>query len=521
MKNNIFILCLLTSVFLFSQESTSFRRKKTFYLNGDARVIGNNILSKDATRSFNNSRVQNNDVKMVYVDIDKDPQTFSSSSAILKLPDNLDEIAYASLYWSGTYTYDKVFKKRVGREYEFVVVDSTKSNDFNVIKLKTPGASYKTVRGSVIFDGAKSEKHKENSPYVCYADVTNILKSAKTKSGLYTVANIRASLGQIPGGSSAGWMLYVVYKSPTKYPKYITTYSGFKYVEKKKPITIKYKNHESSAEVDDIKTSLVIAAMEGDATLNGDECAIYNPKKGYHLSLSSGYRRRNNFFTSSVSTSQIKSIDRNPSSSNTLGYDLVELDLKNTKEELIIKNNNNTLLRFKTLSDEFFVFFTAFKTEIQKEINVNTPPPVKTTVVENTSKKNEERKSNKLKTDKKVKAEKRAVTSKTDSKKTENTLTGDALYDKLINEKSMIVTDVRSGYYVISNTVTNEKSAQSWIKKLKDAGFRARRFKKPYENTRYVYTFVSVDLNTALEKLKELQKNPKFKTASILKINME
>lgn len=529
MKKNVFILFLLISGVVFSQDLTTFKRQKDFYLNGDATVIGNNILNKDATRAFNNSRVQNNDVRMRYVDIDKDNSTFSSSASILTLPNDIQNIEYAALYWSGTYPYNEGNKQRVGREYKFKKTDSLKDSNFNIIKLKVPNSSYKNITGKVIFNGAESKKHTENAPYVCYADVTNILKFAKTKNGLYTVANVRASVGFIPGGSSAGWMLYVVYKSPTKYPKYISTYSGFKYVANKRPVSIKFKNHESSINVDDVKTSIVIAAMEGDATLNGDECAIYNPKKGIHHQLSSGYRRKNNFFTSTISTSGLKSLDRSPGSRNTLGYDLIELDLPNNKDETIIKKNNNTILRFKTASDEFFVFFTAFKTEILEEINVNTNvPEVAVVAIEDNSNGQGNVKGNNT-TIASPKSTKKLDNKIVKNKKTLNkTLFGrltletkQKVFNEYAKQKSIIITDLRSGYYIVSNIVNNENESRNWIKKLREEGFRGRQFKMPNKNLRYVYTFVSEDLNKVLDELIALHKNQKFKKATILKVNME
>ena len=38
-------------------------------------------------------------------------------------------------------------------------------------------------------------------------NVTNLLAAANTVEGEYTVANVKAALGQVEGGSAAGWAL--------------------------------------------------------------------------------------------------------------------------------------------------------------------------------------------------------------------------------------------------------------------------------------------------------------------------
>ena len=69
--------------------------------------------------AFNDLTVNNDDTKMRYVDIDRDTETFSSSQATLTLPEDFKKIAYAGLYWSATYAYEKGTRKEQKGNYDY------------------------------------------------------------------------------------------------------------------------------------------------------------------------------------------------------------------------------------------------------------------------------------------------------------------------------------------------------------------------------------------------------------------
>src|SRR5690606_32848703 len=123
----------------------------------------------------------NDNFDMRYIDIDGDPSTFSSSSATLSdvLDDGCSTVVYAALYWSATYRYNTDDS------------DSGRASNFNEVKLKLPGSStYTDITGTVIFDGFYDDDFDSNSPYACYADVTDLIKGLADPNGEYTVANI-------------------------------------------------------------------------------------------------------------------------------------------------------------------------------------------------------------------------------------------------------------------------------------------------------------------------------------------
>ena len=105
----------------FTQVATSFKTNKTFYIYGDALVIGNNSLSKDVIKPFNELSIANDDIPMSFVDIDNDNSTFNSSSSILQLPDNQNNIVFAALYWTATYSYIKGERRSQNGQFFFSV----------------------------------------------------------------------------------------------------------------------------------------------------------------------------------------------------------------------------------------------------------------------------------------------------------------------------------------------------------------------------------------------------------------
>ena len=107
--------------------------------------------------------------------------------------------------------------------------------------------------------------------------------------------------------------------------------------------------------------------MEGDTSLGRDQCLLHNKTKEAFIPLESKLRSKKNFFNSSITINNKNFIDRLPNSVNTLGFDIVEMDLPNKNNELIPNGTTSITLRLKTKSDRFHLFFTAFKTELEDD----------------------------------------------------------------------------------------------------------------------------------------------------------
>ncbi len=518
---SLIFLCLAS--FAFAQEAeienntfvdgVAFKPQKEFYIFGDVVVIGNNILSEDDKKPFNDMQAVNDDIKMKYVDIDKDSETFSSSQATLKLPKDFKKIAYAALYWTGTYAYEKGSKKEQRGNFEYRGNGKRESN-INEIKFQLPNQGYQDITGEVVYDGSTNTTHAINSPYVCYADVTKLLKETETKSGDYVVANVKATEGYLSGGSAAGWMLYVVYQSPTDNPKYISTYHGFALVNKEQPLDITFKNFKSVNQ-GDVKTSIVVSALEGDATLLDDECAIIKPKDGSFQSLSNGVRFQKNFFNSSITNNSIKNRDRFPNSENTLGFDIAKLDIPNYNNTIINNNISETTIRLKTKSDRFYLYFTAFQSEIAQtyfddivqENNPNTskkasvvPEIVRAQPATVPSYNTEEKR-------KPYKYSKKGLNSKS--------------FKYLKNKKSSIISGIEGGYYVVTGVFAEATRAGKFTSRLITKGYKANAFINPKKNWNYVYVLRSDTAEEAFQLMEDLKTNYRYRDTWILKTNLD
>ncbi|WGD35791.1 hypothetical protein [Olleya sp. YS] len=580
-------LCAIFFSFIFTntaQEAVPFKTQKAFYIYGDAVTIGNNILSKDAIKPYNNIKLTNDDIDMVYVDVDQDDSTFSSSSATLQLPDNQKKIAYAVLYWSATYSYIKGSRREENSQFYFQGKRQRNRTLINKIKLKLPGENYQNIKGNVLFDGATQPSFALNAPYVCFADVTKQLQEAKTTNGEYTVANINATEGFVSGGSAAGWMLYIVYEAPTEKPKYITTFNGFVHVGNE-PVEINLDNFKTP-ETGATTTDLTIAALEGDSDITEDECVIANPKLKKAWRLRTKDRDEKNFFSSQISSSKKANLKRNPSSNNTLGFDIASLTLPNNDEAVIVNNTDEVELFFNTKQDRFYLFFTAFQTEISEtffeEIENNLPtnavvmasqkpkvepivlkeirpeplPKPKTTSVvtietkpiEKTSKQEINTTTITLKQPEVIEvlpvkedvnpisseviaspAQKQAlaegevyISSSTYVKalKLEDKPLETQAFKLLLEKNAAQIDGVKKGYYVINKFFSEAKNAIAWQNQLKNLGFNSDILIDDNKELYYVYVFHTENFYDAYMQHKTLIVKEPFKENWVFKVNM-
>jgi len=239
LKKLVFLIITFLSFTTWSQENAAFTRDKEFFIKGNSVIIGNSILGKYKDKSFDRLDKVNDEIKMKYIDIDSDPSTWSSSSAYFSIPED-SKIKYAGLYWSATY-YGEKGGERLNDEIIYYKKLEERSHNPQFIKFKTPNGTYQEVTGSLIYDGenANDKTIKTRAPYAYYADVTEMLDGYF--DGDITVANIPATQGKMNGGSSAGWLLYLVYEDTSQPLQYISTFYGFESI-KKETVEIDFGN---------------------------------------------------------------------------------------------------------------------------------------------------------------------------------------------------------------------------------------------------------------------------------------
>tara|TARA_R110002124_G_scaffold138576_6_gene302168 strand:+ start:102213 stop:111887 length:9675 start_codon:yes stop_codon:yes gene_type:complete len=318
-------------------------------LKGDIVLIGNNILGPD-NNPFNNNSVYNHNVDMQYIDIDGDPTTFSSSSADLEIPNpNCYVIRYAGLYWGAV---------------------NKGSEPITNVKLKGPTGGYYDITGNVIFDAnGTSVDGGDSFPYACYADVTSIVTALGPNLGTYTVANVSSALGETSTynpyngtGHSAGWSLFIVYEDPTLPGKSITSFDGFSAISvpgSNPNLDIPISGFRTVPAPAPVRANFAFATIEGDKPITGDRLKING------TTLSATDRTANNFFNSSVTQlSGLPVNNRNPNSTNTLGFDTGVMNVPNPGNTVIANNATSATVRVETSGDTYFQYFFAFAVEI-------------------------------------------------------------------------------------------------------------------------------------------------------------
>ena len=366
MKKLLVIFSLLLTKLLFSQEEVAFSIRYQNYIQGDLTFIANNIVNRNERQNANESYDKateysklNDEFEMSYIDIDKENLTYSSSSAIFLPKKNAKEVVFAGLYWSATYKYGIGFN-----DNEVYSGDGPREPNINEIKIKTPSQNdYVAITGDIIFDGYQNEKHKNNAPYVCFYDLTAMVKD--NPYGSYTVANIKSTQGFIEGGVSAGWVIYFVYNDGEAVKKYITLYDGFAYVYNK-PIEIKLSNF-LTPKTGEINTRIALAALEGDLKIEGDNVRLKNVKTNRYFPIFSKTRLGNNFFNSQISIDQDQFLSRTPSSLNTLGFDALILSLDNKNNRIIDNNTTETELKITSVGDKLYLFSAGFSIDVDEE----------------------------------------------------------------------------------------------------------------------------------------------------------
>lgn len=489
MKPFCFVLLNFIACMCFAQEAPNFTLNKQFYLKGNSALIGNNIISLDRTEALNNNSKFNDIESLIYVDIDNDDNTFSSSQATLNIPEN-SKIKYAAIYWSAIYPYNygKAETKRINNEKKIVYVgDGKRDDNINNILFKTPNSKYIPINGTIVLDEITNTAIENTHPYVCFADVTTVLQNEENNNGNYTLGNIKATQGYVSGGCSAGWLLYVVYENDNDTAKYFTVYNGFADVFEE-PVNILFQNFKTP-EDGDIKTSLLLGTLEGDKKIKGDHCGFLDANNNY-VPLANKVRPKFNFFNSSITVDEKPFLERLPASTNTLGFDLLKMNIPNKNNNIIANNSNRAAFQLNSKLDRYYLFFVAFETEINP-VYLEKNEPDTTNLI----------------------PKKKIVNKLIEAEEIDKDL------EKIINMESIRVPNTPKGYYLVTNVFSKKYHASMWITFLKEKKYNPKVFINPKNGWHSVYVDYNLDPITIYKKLKELSLKDYFKDLWITKVN--
>lgn len=514
----LFLVLLATTSISYSQEGVPFSESQKRYLHGNSILIGNNILGDHPTKALMDNTIPNDLVKMQYIDVDNDPNTFSSSEAtIANVPANT-KIAYAAIYWSALYPCVKGLLKKSGKKMVHEA-NGERDTDVNQILFKMPNGKYETLKGITIFDSYRKDVFTTNKPYACFADVTGLLQKLPTVNGTYSIANIKATEGEISGGGSAGWLLYVVYEDLEQSAKYFTLYNGLVEVNKE-AVEIGFSDFKSKEE-GIITTKIALGALEGDRKLKTDEFSIFDKKSGNYKVLSNKLREEKNFFNSSITIGDSVFTDRNPNSTNTLGFDLLKMEIPNDDNDLLDNASTQADLKFQARADRFYLFFVAFETEINNHFLQEKTNSLQSSLASVGTISSSERMdsliaqvslSPKITSDKKP-AEKILETNQSISSE-------EALIRKEVRVQTLSVPGIAAGYYLVTNVFSVPENATKWSVFLNERNYSPQTFINPRNQWNYVYIFKNDNPLPVYEKWKQLKGFEYFKEIWIMKINL-
>ncbi|MDP5230713.1 MAG: T9SS type B sorting domain-containing protein [Cellulophaga sp.] len=377
----ILLFCLLSGAN--AQEAVPFTPRLeggNIEIRGDIIFVGNNILNRasqanpaEANTPYNGN-ANNNSLWMEYIDIDNDPTTFSSSSAELNIADPAcSQVRYAGLYWAATYPNER--STNAGAQF----TGTPRIEDWNQIKFKLPSGNYIDLSADtapdlvgeeddIIFDGydpININNSFKDSPYICYKNVTDLVRSNTNPNGEYTVANIRATKGRRNGSSSAGWVLVIIYENPTETGKFISTFDGYAGLSGAVGnVDVAVNGFRTLPNPFPVRARIGVGALEGDRGITNDRFFIRANSNAGFTNLATGLNPNNNFFNSTITTNGAEVPTRNPFGTNTLGTDLDLFNLDNPGRTILPNNESGATLRFTSSGDGYGAFLASFSVEI-------------------------------------------------------------------------------------------------------------------------------------------------------------
>lgn len=246
----------------------------------------------------------NGDFDMSYVDVDKDPNTYNSSRAEVRLPKG-SRVSYARLYWGGNL--------RVGEQKP--------PKDNGRVLVAEPGGKYRqvladTVVGHRVAHGADA--------FQASADVTRLVR--QSGRGLYTVAQVNVAKGRSAAGAWGGWTLVVAYENAAKPLRHLAVWDGFDALKSGAGQEILLRGLRFPAGAGG-RAGLV--TYDGDRGATGDTLTLTTTRTHSALparrttvtSLTNSANPRDDILNSTISDPGTARPQRVPAYARTLGYD--------------------------------------------------------------------------------------------------------------------------------------------------------------------------------------------------------
>ena len=336
----------------FTQRTASNTPTTTIYnVQGDYTMIGNTNLTLE---SYSNSQNNSNN-NMEYVDVDGDPNTFNSSSAVLEystengaIPE-CSNVLFAGLYWTGRSSNNSSSSPE-----EFNVTKGSITKTFNKRKVQVKGPNqsgyteFEANPGNIYFpNGAYGNM------YSAFVEITDYVDSVGI--GEYTIADLALVEGNGGGtGYYGGWGLAVVYENSQMNWRDMTVFDGHAYVQGNSNIDYELPvDGFLTAQAGPVNMKLGIMAGEGDVGISGDYFKIRNWQDNSWVDLSHSGNSATNFFNSSVETG---GNIRTPNLQNNTGLDISMFNVPNPSNSVVTNGQTSTRFQYGSTQDTYVIF---------------------------------------------------------------------------------------------------------------------------------------------------------------------
>ncbi|WP_327393525.1 MULTISPECIES: hypothetical protein [unclassified Streptomyces] len=265
----------------------------------------------------------NGDYEMFYTDVDKDPNTYNSSRAELRLPAG-SRVSHARLYWGGNL--------RAGEQKPH--------KDNRRVLIAEPGGQYKEVLADTVTGHRTSAR---TDAFQASSDVTPLVRDSG--SGSYTVAQINISRGRSTAGAWGGWTLVVAYENQREPLRHLALWDGFENIApgRRRSVTVKGPRIPAGA-----SGRVGLVAYDGDRGAGGDALSVGTDRRAT-ARMSDSANPRNDVANSTITTLGRSDGNREPAYRNTLGYDSDVFDIK----PALRAGGSRTTVRLGTTKDSF------------------------------------------------------------------------------------------------------------------------------------------------------------------------
>ncbi|MGW2230074.1 DUF3344 domain-containing protein [Streptomyces formicae] len=237
----------------------------------------------------------NSDFDMFYIDVDKDPNTYNSSTGEVRLPPH-SRVSYARLYWGGNL--------RVGEQKP--------PKDNGRVLIAEPGGNYKAVRADTLVGHRVTG---DADAFQASADVTDLVRGAG--AGSYTVAQVNVAMGHSRAGAWGGWTLVVAYENAAEPRRSLAVWDGFDRIGAGDP--------RHAVRLRDVPLApgaegrVGVVAYDGDRGLGRDTVSV-SDGRSRPVPLSNAANPEGDVLNSTISGPGSPA-RREPAYANTLGYD--------------------------------------------------------------------------------------------------------------------------------------------------------------------------------------------------------